>query len=77
MANMMKRGRLKMMEEGLASQIAEFGMNFTHKDLEEVARSGRLVLYSMATHRLFSHCLTIYKNHGCYGDTYFYGTQCT
>lgn len=32
-----------MMEEGLASQIAEFSANFTHKDLEDVARSGRSV----------------------------------
>ena len=30
-----------MMEEGLAAQVAEFGVNFTHKDLEAVARSGR------------------------------------
>lgn len=43
-ANMMKRGRLRMMEEGLASQIGEFTMNFSHKDLEVVARSGRFVL---------------------------------
>jgi hypothetical protein len=45
---MMKRGRLRMMEEGLALQIAEFNVSFTHKDLEDVARSGRLVLRALS-----------------------------
>ena len=39
----MKRGRLRMMEEGLASQISDFRSNFGDVDLEEVARSGRFV----------------------------------
>ena len=37
----MKRGRLRMLEEGLAAQIAEFKANFSDKDIEAVARSGR------------------------------------
>ena len=41
MAEKMKRGRLRMMEEGLATQIAEFRANFGDVDLEMVAKSGR------------------------------------
>lgn len=33
-----------MMEEGLATHIAEFKANFGDEDLETAAKSGRLVL---------------------------------
>ena len=48
-----------MMEEGLASQIADFSANFSHKELEEVARSGRLVIKS-TLFKSFSLALTVF-----------------
>ena len=38
-----KKGRLEVLQEGLATQLAEFKTDMIDKDLKKVAKSGRFV----------------------------------
>ena len=42
------KGRLKLLEEGLQAQIAEFKADFSDKDILAAAKLGRLVRYGLA-----------------------------